>query len=655
MRKVFKLTSLLLASVLTVGSASALTASAAAMPDPQSRFIIGDVNSDGKVNISDVTEIQRWLANAKELGDTALDAADADQNGEVKIGDATLIQNYCADVYRKDSVCGHAKKDGRVLDVYTYKITDSLGWGNFTAVALDSHGSILTDVKHNYPGKALLGDPEYDLLVPEDISSLYIVSEDGQKRTKAIKGLNQKSSRSYQIYNNNPGGEPEYILYDTEPHWVNPGVYGSFRFINSLFWNEVYVYAYNSDGTVGAEWPGEKLENPQIDNYGEEVFTVNAVEGADGFIIHNNAGKQTDIITDTTQAYYLIEDKTTTDSYGNRVYIPFVAEDHDYPEPDSSFKFYNTLGWNDIYIYQFNNQGTVGAEWPGKKLTEFEYSDYGYETYTVYFENGVEGCVINNGAGQQTDNIYGGAPGYYLLESEQNVNEFGTSVYIPLTYEKLNPAVAPRFKFANSLKWNEVYMFSCDGEGKAIGGDFPGTKLTDRETNDDGIDIYNVKVPKGAQVVYFSDGKEAQTVAISNFSPEGGKYSLSSDFTITDSDGKVRYQPLENGWSLGITFLNSLGWDKVYAYSYDENCSYSGEWPGVELKPESTTDFGQEIYRISDFYQGAEYIILSDGEGHQTLPIECSNDGRSVYLIEEMTEVDEYGVTGYIPQYFPDL
>lgn len=59
--------------------------------------IIGDTDGDGKVTISDVTAIQRHLAEIKEL--TATESINADTNGDgaVDINDATYLQKYLAE------------------------------------------------------------------------------------------------------------------------------------------------------------------------------------------------------------------------------------------------------------------------------------------------------------------------------------------------------------------------------------------------------------------------------------------------------------------------------------------------------------------------------------------------------------------------------
>jgi alpha-amylase len=58
--------------------------------------IFGDVNGDGIIDIQDVTEIQKYLANLTTLSSSQLANADIDGDGEISIKDATEIQKYLA-------------------------------------------------------------------------------------------------------------------------------------------------------------------------------------------------------------------------------------------------------------------------------------------------------------------------------------------------------------------------------------------------------------------------------------------------------------------------------------------------------------------------------------------------------------------------------
>ena len=60
--------------------------------DPNAR-LRGDVNSDDRVNVSDVTTLISYLLTENATG-IDLDAADCSQDGAVNIGDVTALINY---------------------------------------------------------------------------------------------------------------------------------------------------------------------------------------------------------------------------------------------------------------------------------------------------------------------------------------------------------------------------------------------------------------------------------------------------------------------------------------------------------------------------------------------------------------------------------
>ncbi len=60
--------------------------------------LLGDVNLDGKISITDASLIQKYLAESVTLNDKQKSNADVDKNGKVSIIDAGLIQKYLAEM-----------------------------------------------------------------------------------------------------------------------------------------------------------------------------------------------------------------------------------------------------------------------------------------------------------------------------------------------------------------------------------------------------------------------------------------------------------------------------------------------------------------------------------------------------------------------------
>lgn len=73
---------------------------------PTNTFQFGDTNLDGAISISDVTAIQRHLADLSSFSDEQLTVADTNGDGQVDINDATHLQMYLAEF---DVVLGKRK------------------------------------------------------------------------------------------------------------------------------------------------------------------------------------------------------------------------------------------------------------------------------------------------------------------------------------------------------------------------------------------------------------------------------------------------------------------------------------------------------------------------------------------------------------------
>lgn len=63
-----------------------------------SKYAVGDVNGDGKINVKDATAIQKHLAKIITLTDIELFFADTTYDGKTSISDATKIQKYLAKI-----------------------------------------------------------------------------------------------------------------------------------------------------------------------------------------------------------------------------------------------------------------------------------------------------------------------------------------------------------------------------------------------------------------------------------------------------------------------------------------------------------------------------------------------------------------------------
>ena len=58
--------------------------------------LLGDLNSDGKISVNDVTELQMYISQSKDFSDEQKMLADYNQNGIIDVLDVTDIQQFIA-------------------------------------------------------------------------------------------------------------------------------------------------------------------------------------------------------------------------------------------------------------------------------------------------------------------------------------------------------------------------------------------------------------------------------------------------------------------------------------------------------------------------------------------------------------------------------
>ena len=102
---------LVLAALLVVSIIPAAAASGDEQPQPEeapaitAATLIGDVTLDGKVDVMDVTAMQKNLARDKSLSGYELLVSDTQRDGRFTISDATEIQRYIAEMPYNPVIC----------------------------------------------------------------------------------------------------------------------------------------------------------------------------------------------------------------------------------------------------------------------------------------------------------------------------------------------------------------------------------------------------------------------------------------------------------------------------------------------------------------------------------------------------------------------
>lgn len=169
--------------------------------EPHNNVLIGDVNLNGSISISDATEIQLHIVGNTTLTDDALIAADVNKDDTISIKDATLVQYYLVDLKSDESYCGTytggttTPDDPESKNYLYYKNTNN--WSKVMAYYWSDDNTEMTV----WPGVAAenMGDGVYRVEVPSDATMIIFNNGSGgngnQTADIKINGMNK-------IYNN---------------------------------------------------------------------------------------------------------------------------------------------------------------------------------------------------------------------------------------------------------------------------------------------------------------------------------------------------------------------------------------------------------------------------------------------------------------------
>lgn len=181
---------------------------------PAESVLIGDTNQDGKITISDVTEIQLYINEMITFNQKQKIAADVDEDGSVDIRDATYIMLYIVNQPSSEAKVGQYKggiaptqpttvkpttqpttaptpttqpTTSSVSDKYTMTFTDNYNWGNVNCYYWSDSNTKMT----SWPGKTMtksttneLGQSVYTIDIPSDAT--YVIFNNGSSQTVDI-------------------------------------------------------------------------------------------------------------------------------------------------------------------------------------------------------------------------------------------------------------------------------------------------------------------------------------------------------------------------------------------------------------------------------------------------------------------------------------
>lgn len=280
----------------------------------------------------------------------------------------------------------------------------------------------------------------YRFYVPEGTAGIII--NDGQGRqTEDITTLNldaywlpgTKDSQGHYVVEEYKGQEMTTAEPETQPTTKSDhDCQSEIMLTNNFSWEKGYLYAWDKDGnSLCSEWPGTEITEKSVNDFGEERYLCHVPVNAVGIIVNNGIGAQTEDITDFNIAEYWMDG--TKDDLGH-YYVTPVTYDPDEttdptetrpttaPAPDSSYYFYNTLDFENVYVYAFDAQdNALCGEWPGTRAEKVGTDPKtGDDKYLLNIPAGTKGIVISDGNGHQTRDITDFTVNSYWLDGSKN-------------------------------------------------------------------------------------------------------------------------------------------------------------------------------------------------------------------------------------------
>lgn len=166
--------------------------------EPTNKILIGDVDLNSKITVSDATLVQMYVVNMTTLGNDALVAADVNKDSVISIKDATLIQSYVVKLAVDGSYCGTytggteptqpattepATEPTTIRTKNYVYFKNTSGWTIVNAYVWSTNDT--TYMK--WPGKAMekIGNNTYRMELPEGAE--YIIFNNSSSQTGDLK------------------------------------------------------------------------------------------------------------------------------------------------------------------------------------------------------------------------------------------------------------------------------------------------------------------------------------------------------------------------------------------------------------------------------------------------------------------------------------
>lgn len=200
--------------------------------------------------------------------------------------------------------------------------------------------------------------------------------------------------------------------------------------------------------------------------------------------------------------------------------------------------------------------------------------------------------------------------------------------------------------------------------GDSVNTSWPGVSLRRVITNATGGNVYVAYIPEGTKGVIFNNKEGDSGLQTSNIDGDNLK-TTDTIYTLTMEDSELKCSAGDTASFREVYFVNTQGWDKVYAYGWGGTYSV-GDWPGYSMRQLTDTlwstliptdmtglifsnNAGSQTVDIDGetLTQGTVFFTdgTKDGSGHYTVINDVVASGKRVFFINTpgWSSVNVYG------------
>ena len=361
-------------------------------------------------------------------------------------------------------------------------------------------------------------------------------------------------------------------------------------------WDEVWVYYWSEDGTVGVDypaWPGVKLSDT------DGVYKLVVSAGMDKLII--NDGTDRDVAKQTGEVQIPDEEcelnVTVKEVLPTSSIISATATNVD----TITVTVQAPASWGDINLYCWNagTDDNFGAAWPGTAMTP-----NGDGTYSLEISANATHVVINHPVRDEEGNVIVDDEGNASYVQTNNI-PIVTGKNVSLTVDD-NGAVSYDYSgtYTVNIKvpasWGaNINLYWCNDD-LGLKDEWPGAAMT---KNSDGT--YTIQVPNYATKLVVNNIVDGQGVQSNDLWV--GSCTAATIEIVEQYDAVATY-PKKNVMVHAKVPSNWVAnGEKVYLYAWDSNRDENAPFPGVEMT------LGEDGWYNVEMYDTYTNVAISNG------------------------------------------